>query len=120
MNYKGEDITLDIELKNDAGTLVDLDSYYDIVCAIYTRLKDSDSVVKFSKRTRTGYELLTRISSTKYQARVTSAQSATMDEGNLMAEGRFVQSSSDMPDGYADTEWKCKLGELTSHALKTL
>ena len=116
--YRGEDIIQDIEITDEIGNLVNLDLYADVVCMIYTQ--GTDSEVRFSATEREGFELLIKLSDTKYRAVVSSEKSAVMALGDVMSAGRLIKTEGELPDGMADTSWIIKIADLLDHPLKTL
>lgn len=89
--YQGDDIKLDIKLKNEDGTFVDLTTYEDIIVYLYTK---NNNIAKSSVVEKEGYYKITRIDDYTYELMVPSIFTKTMECGGITIETNFVEDST--------------------------
>ena len=97
--YQGEDLYFGIKHRKADGTYVNLDTYLDIVCYVYT---SPDNKKKFSRVTRAGYIPIKKLNTEQYYFWCESDQTKSMKPGTVTIEMWAVESLGDMRDGKYD------------------
>ena len=115
MIYCGEDAKYDIEFQDEAGVLVNLEAYAELMVYVYTK---SNDIKKYCKGIRVGFKRLTMISPTKYSLLLDSQTSKNMTAGSLSMELHFFKNQADFPDGYFDRIAVANIDTLTDNLIK--